>query len=90
MQEIEIQFSHLVVSLSRILDFISPSLVNHHMRVAYIAYCIAEKLGLTEDEQYKTLVAGAVHDIGALTQRERLHLLEFDYDVKNPHTHGYA
>lgn len=92
MEEKEIQFSYLVDSLSKVLDLISPSLVNHHRKVSYIAFNIARKMGLSEDEQHNILEAGALHDIGVLTHEERIHLLEFDFsgNFLMLHLHGYV
>lgn len=68
----------LVLALSTATDMISPAVANHGKRVAYIAFSLAREAGLPEAEQHELLLAGIVHDIGALALQERLDLLRFD------------
>jgi len=49
---------------------VSPALVDHHKQVAYIASCIGEELGLPLEKQKDLILAGALHDIGALSLAE--------------------
>ena len=60
------------------MDMISPAVVNHHYRVAYIASAIASELSLTPDEKTNLVLAGALHDCGALSLKERINVLQFD------------
>lgn len=76
----------LMLALSTATDMISPVVANHGKRVAYIAYRIAEESGLPPAEQQEILLAGIVHDIGALALKERLDLLEFE--AVDPGTHA--
>src|ERR1039458_606984 len=41
--------------LSNAMDLISPKVVDHNKRVAYIAVCIAGEMGLSENEQEDAL-----------------------------------
>ena len=76
----------LLLSFSDAIDLINPTLQDHHKRVAYIAYQIASELGLPIFEQNTIILAGLLHDIGAITLSERLALLEFE--VFNPQQHA--
>ncbi len=78
MQEDHISVFDMVMCLSDALDLISPALVNHHKRVAYIADSIARELGMPEEERVNLLLAGALHDTGALSLKERLDALQFE------------
>jgi len=60
------------------MDLISPYLNGHHERVAYIAYSIARQMQLPYNKQREILLAGALHDSGALSLEERLHSLSFE------------
>ena len=72
--------------LSNAMDLVSPYVVDHHKRVAYIATSIAKEMGLSEDAQEDLMLAGILHDIGAISLKDRLDALRFEID--HPHTHA--
>ena len=76
----------LIMTLSQAVDLVSPAVANHHIRVAYIAHSIGNELGLPTEQKNSLALAGALHDIGALSLRSRLDALEFE--LKNPHGHA--
>lgn len=76
----------IVMCLSNAMDLVSQTVVDHHKRVAYIALSIATELGLFPEEQSNLLLAGLLHDSGALSLKERLDTLQFE--LKNPHKHA--
>ncbi len=81
----------LVIGLSDAIDLVSPSVANHHKRVAYIAATISKQLGLSEETQHQLLLAGAVHDIGGLTLKERIAALRFEEVYAHEHAKvGYS
>ena len=84
-EEIEFYLIDFIMCLSDIIDLISPAINNHHKRVAYIALTIAEELNLSLTEQNEIMMAGALHDIGALTLEQKLEFLEFESES---HEHG--
>jgi putative nucleotidyltransferase with HDIG domain len=75
----------LVMSLSTATDLVSPAIANHGKRVAYIAMCLAAEAGLSLQEQHDLVLAGALHDIGALSLKERMDLLEFEAQEVGDH-----
>ena len=80
----------LVLLLSDAMDMISPAVVNHHYRVAYIASALASELHLTEDMKVNVLLAGALHDCGALSLKERINALRFEAEQPQLHAEqGY-
>jgi HD-GYP domain-containing protein (c-di-GMP phosphodiesterase class II) len=85
-RESKIRLSDLIICLSDAMDFIDPAVVNHHKQVAYIASSIGAEMGLPYAKQNELLLAGALHDIGAFTLKERMDTLAFD--VANPHLHA--
>ena len=90
-RESTIRVSDLIICLSDAMDFIDAAVVNHHKQVAYIASSIGAEMGLPYAEQNELILAGALHDIGAFTLKERMDTLSFE--VENPHLHaekGYA
>jgi HD-GYP domain-containing protein (c-di-GMP phosphodiesterase class II) len=89
-KEPHVPLFYLVLCLSEAVDLIDPVLNGHHKRVAYIAYAIGLEMGLTSQEQDKLILAGLVHDCGALSLTERLDLLEFEHHRPNEHAElGY-
>jgi HD-GYP domain-containing protein (c-di-GMP phosphodiesterase class II) len=85
-REPQIPLFDLIMCLSGATDLVSISVANHHKQVAYIAFSMGQELGLPIEEQNDLLLAGSLHDIGALSLKERLNLLQFD--VENPHRHA--
>jgi len=81
----------LVLAMSNLMDLVNPVFSNHHHQVAYIALSIARELGLPEDEINAIVIAASLHDTGALSVRERLHLLEFEVLDRHAHAErGYS
>jgi HD-GYP domain len=76
----------LAICLSDAADLVSPALVNHHKQVAYIASCIGAEMMLDEDIQKDLVLAGAVHDIGALSLNERIETMAFETNQTSLHT----
>jgi len=72
-----IQLSDLVLALSKAVDLVSPAMGHHQTDVAFIAHELAGELGLSQSEQSRLFMAGALHDIGAASPRERESLLCF-------------
>jgi HD-GYP domain-containing protein (c-di-GMP phosphodiesterase class II) len=73
------------------MDFIDPAVVSHHKQVASIACRLGMEMGLPHAELKEIVLAGALHDIGAFSLKERRDILSFE--MKNPHPHaekGYA
>lgn len=85
-QEPRIPLFEMIMCLSNAMDLVSPHVVDHHKRVAYIAASIAAEMGLSEAEQEDILMAGIVHDIGAISLKDRLDGLRFESE--HPHAHA--
>ncbi len=81
----------IVIALSSAIDLINPNISNHHKRVAYISYCIAKEMGYSENEIKDLVLAGLLHDCGAVNLFERSSIFEFGFDnsYSNRHNHGY-
>ncbi|MFC1516764.1 HD-GYP domain-containing protein [Thermodesulfobacteriota bacterium] len=86
--KLQVNMFDLVASIARVVDMMSPEVGNHHMQVAYLAYRLGEQLDLTNDKIYELFTAGALHDVGAFSLKDRLDLLEFEN--KNPGQHARA
>lgn len=66
----------LVLCLTNAVDLISPEVADHHQKVAYLSFRIAEKLCLPISQKRDLVLAGLLHDVGALSLDERLDLIE--------------
>lgn len=72
--------------MSNAQDLVSPNLSNHQQQVAYLAFRLAEQMKLSIERQKNIFLAALVHDIGALSMKERLEIIE-----KEPFTiHNHA
>lgn len=85
-KELQVPLFDVTMCLSNAIDLVSPNLVNHHKQVAYISSSIAAEFGLSKEEQRELLLAGALHDIGAMSLKERLETLKFE--LNSPHQHA--
>lgn len=89
-KEVQIPLYDLISCLSDIIDLINPDLVNHHQKVAYIAYRLGTELGLPSRETSDLLLAGKLHDIGILSSSERIKSMQFETASANAHAEvGY-
>ena len=85
-KEPQIPLFDLIMCLSDAVDLVSPAVADHHKQVAYIAYSIGAELDLPMKERNELVLAGSLHDIGALSLKERIDLLQFEFE--NPHLHA--
>jgi len=86
MKELYVSVFDLIMCMSGAMDMINPSVVDHHKRVAYIAFSIGKEMALSLEEQNNLILAGLLHDSGALYLKERLATLEFEQE--NPYRHA--
>ncbi len=85
-KELQIPLLDLVMCLSDSMDLVNPILVNHHQQVAYIAFSIGAEIGLPSKQQNELMLAGLLHDSGALSLKARIDALQFE--TVNPHEHA--
>jgi len=81
-----IELLDLVAALSNAIDLVSKKVHNHHKRVAYISLNIGRQLGLNDSDLLELVIASSLHDIGALSTKERLEILKFE--TENPEHHA--
>lgn len=82
---IEISLFDLVIGLSEAVDLISNVLNKHHQRAAYISYRIGTELKLQSEKLRTLTIAAALHDIGAISLKERIDMLEFENNSQAEH-----
>ena len=74
----------LIFCITNTGDLISNEIANHHRKVAYLAFRIAAKYGLTKEQQREIFLAGLLHDIGAFSTNERMELLYSETPRSSP------
>lgn len=80
----------LIISFTKSVDLYNYLLKNHHRRTAIVAYSIGKEMGLTKKELSDLVIAASLHDIGALTVKERDELIHMDVENPMPHARiGY-
>lgn len=77
-------------TLNKAQSVISAKVGNHQQRVSYFAYALANKLGFSNEQRYKVFIAGLIHDIGALSIKEKLDAFEGTGDDVFVHGHRGA
>lgn len=82
---IRINMFELITSLTNAADLVRPELANHHKQVAYLSYRIAEQLNHSNDDFRNLLLAGLMHDVGALSFDSQLELIENETPSFNDH-----
>jgi HD-GYP domain-containing protein (c-di-GMP phosphodiesterase class II) len=76
LQPINIKLFDMVLCFSRAIELLHPAISDHHLRVAYIGSCLAEQLGLDAAKTQDILIAGALHDVAAVSSVVWLALLD--------------
>jgi response regulator RpfG family c-di-GMP phosphodiesterase len=84
--EYHISLSDMIMCLSGALDLVNVRISDHNEQVACISLFIAEALGMRERDMVDVTLAGLLHDIGALSLKEHLDLL--NYDIVDPRRHA--
>ena len=90
-EEPQIALYDLIAALSTAMELVEPAIINHQMQVAYIAHCIGAEMKLPAEQQMELMMAGALHDAGALSVKEKTGLLQFEPSNVDAHCElGYS
>ncbi len=81
----QVHLFDLLLSIGYSVDLISPEYTSHHQQVAFLSYHIGKRMGLTKMSCRNLIMAGLLHDIGALNSKERLILIEEEPVSVNSH-----
>ncbi len=90
MDQTKISILDIVGCLSTAMDLINPAMVNHQRRVGYIAQRLALAADRPKEEQNNLLVAGFLHDCGALSLEERFMAMRFEGAMQTSALHLHA
>ena len=90
--EKEISVYGFISAISSIVDHVSPVLNDHHNRVAYISYRIAQRIKLPNESVEDIVLASMLHDIGAFSVEKRIKAFfydSYDNELNEPAVLGY-
>lgn len=76
-----------LLCVSNAQDLVSLTLKNHQQQVAYLAFRLAEQLDFSLEQQHDILHAALIHDVGVLSTKEKLELVE--QEVSNVNSHAF-
>lgn len=76
MDRIRINLYDLLECISNAQDLVSPKISNHQQQVAYLSFRLSEYIKLPVEQQKDIFLAALIHDIGALSAKEKLELIE--------------
>jgi HD-GYP domain-containing protein (c-di-GMP phosphodiesterase class II) len=85
-KEFPVQFSEMIICLSKAVDLVSPVVADHHRRVASIALGIARETGIADELTRDLVLAAALHDVGGLSLSMRTDAMQFE--VQHPYEHS--
>ncbi len=86
LQELKVNFSNILLSLSDAMDVASPRIASHQLRTAFIAWKLALAADLERDQVENIYLAALLHDIGALSLEEKVQL-HAGFENVTPETH---
>lgn len=84
-----IPLADLAMCLADVVDCVDGAVAGHHHRVSALCNALGDLMELPPTSREHLTLAGAVHDIGALSLSERLHALRFDVDHSEHSLPGY-
>ena len=81
----KVNMGNLILSFSDALDLANSKIAGHQQRTAYISLKFCELADLPEQTTINVFIAALLHDIGALSIKEKIALHEFE--EKNTYNH---
>ena len=80
-----LSIKNILISIIKSIDVFNPLLEGHHKRTAIIAYQLGNSYGLEKQQLFDLVLAASLHDIGALSIKEKVQLFEMDLENPEPH-----
>jgi len=77
---VEIDLARMLLTLSHSLDFSFEGAMQHHHRVALVALKLGRAAGMDRPALWNLFKAAIIHDIGAVTWREKASLEPFEVE----------
>jgi len=81
----QVNLFELLNCLSNANDLVSSQLALHQQQVSYLSFKLAEQLNLSINQKRDMVMSGLLHDIGALTQKDRFEIIENELPLIHDH-----
>ena len=78
----------LIRAFAGSMNLISPEVENHHEKVSFLAYRLADALGMDENQKKTAFYAGLLHDIGGVLHRGNLSLADVEANAQEIAAYG--
>ena len=78
LREIYVDLNNVFLSLSDAIDLANPSIACHQMRCAYIVWQMGKTAKLSRERIKRLYMAALLHDIGAMTPKDKIRLHTFE------------
>jgi len=78
----------LIRAFAGAMNLISPEVENHHEKVSFLAWRLAEILGMDEGQKKTVFYAGLLHDIGGILHRGNLSLADVEANAQEIAVYG--
>ena len=80
----------LIGGFANAMNLVSPEVQNHHQKVSYLAYRLAEAAGLDDHERMLAFTGGLLHDIGGVLKQGDVSLLDLELNAGQVASAGAA
>lgn len=78
----------IVKGFANAMNLISPEVQNHHEKVSYLCYRLAEAMDIPETQRRLAFFGGLLHDIGGVLKEGNISLLELERDARGVTVNG--
>ena len=78
----------IIRGFANAMNLISPEVQNHHEKVSYLCYRLAEAMGMPEAQKRLAFFGGLMHDIGGVLKEGNVSLLELERDARGVSVNG--
>ncbi len=77
LREPRVNLGNALLSFSDAVDLANPSISNHQIRTAFVAWQMAVEAGFPEARVRRVFIGSILHDVGALTPEDKTRLHKF-------------
>ncbi len=71
----------IISAFANTMNLVNPELQDHHEKVSYLAYRLAETLGMDEKHRMMAFAGGLLHDIGGVMKQGNISLSDLEMNA---------
>ncbi len=68
----------IISAFANAMNLISPEVKDHHDKVSYLSYRLAEAMGMSDQQKMNALAGGLLHDIGGIIRQGDITLFDIE------------